>query len=248
MLRRLAGAQVRALGSGASTPPPQRFRPRSVARPPPPAGTWARQGAAVAAPQGEQHWQQRGAPAPGALASAGAGAGAGASASGDAAQACDVAPGEQQKQQQQKSLSAKRAHLEHCKETNRRLIEAVDTVSVIAIVRAEGVARLNHVNACTALHQVAKRCSSSLRPSTTELELLTELLVAKLPRFDARAVASSLWSLATLRHHPGLDVLDRMSSTVELTSVQFNSQAVANCLWACKCSPAGSVGGRRMLG
>jgi hypothetical protein len=219
MLWRLAGAQVRALGSGASTPPPQRFRPRSVA------------GAVVAAPQGGPQQRRRAAPASGAgVTRAGAGAGAGASAG--AAQACDQVRGEQQ--QLQKVLSAKRAHLEHCKETNRKLIEAVDAVSVIAIVRAEGVARLNHVNACTALHQVAKRCSTSMRPSASELALLTELLVAKLPRLDARAVASSLWSLATLRHHPGLEVLDRISSTVELTSVQFNSQAVANCLWACK--------------
>ena len=56
--------------------------------------------------------------------------------------------------------------------------------------------------------------------------------VQSLPQYTSQEVANSLWALATLEHHPGVQLLDASAIQIARRMEQFSPQDTTNSVWA----------------
>ena len=115
---------------------------------------------------------------------------------------------------------------------NRDLIDAQDSAEMMRVVAAARSV-WNHVNAATALHQLAKRSKAErCRVRAEDVNVLTGAVDDLLLSFEPQNLANALWAWATLGHDPGAALLGRVGEAVERQLGAFKPQELANALWA----------------
>ena len=53
-----------------------------------------------------------------------------------------------------------------------------------------------------------------------------------LPQYTSQEIANSLWAVATLEHHPGVQLLDAAALQIARRIEQFSPQDTTNSVWA----------------
>ena len=93
-------------------------------------------------------------------------------------------------------------------------------------------AEFNHVNVSTAFRQVLKRQGIPPKSLTQALQTLEESALQKMQDFEAQHIANTLHIMAKQRYKSTGPLLLALERRAEAISGEFNSQAVANTLWA----------------
>ena len=105
-----------------------------------------------------------------------------------------------------------------------------DTTELCGFVSTHA-AEFNHVNVATAFRQVLKK---GIPPKSLAqvLQTLEESAMQKMQDFGAKQIASTLHIMAKQRYKATGPLLLALERRGEAISAEFNSQAVANTLWA----------------
>ena len=92
----------------------------------------------------------------------------------------------------------------------------------------------NHVNVATAFRKVLQmpRDGVSQDSVAKALQILDNSALHKMKTFDSQGIASTLHIMAKKSHKPSETLMLALQGRAEAMSEKFNSQVVANTLWA----------------